>query len=492
MISLLSLLLLSTNVASAETPVFVADLQPTNDDSVGMAALVTTYLTERLAQEADLRVIDVDGAPRVGEMTAAKYLASCPPGQSIGCAFLVGDAAEAEYAIAGTLESYGQAHKIDLVILDVGEAREAVSFTIDLGLGDEQQLAEDVAALLRSVIDGESGLEEDIRDLGGTATDTVEIDKDAVAAQLARLSEELGGAVIGGRDDRTLEETEYTMDDLASDMNTDGSKPWEQLGMSPGEYLRFKNSGLPLSSWKKLSAGRRFQLLIRPAVGVSRGAWSTVYDGRYALDPSSLEIVETYAYQARVGGTGIEAGGWIGFGLTPTVEVSVGGGMSTGRFSAAITQEIVGTPNLADEAESFGAINAWGGARAYWVPRPTSTVRPTAGAGVMLARGPGLDSYLIPPSHMPIFSGPWQAMAEVIGGVEASVTERVDFYALVPVSVLVAGQLTETYSAGVGGLADKVTPTDPSPIGAGLELGVTIRLMGKAATGGSYDGEGDL
>ena len=36
------------------------------------------------------------------------------------------------------------------MILDVGEAREAVSFTIDLGLGDEQQLAEDVAALLRS------------------------------------------------------------------------------------------------------------------------------------------------------------------------------------------------------------------------------------------------------------------------------------------------------------------------------------------------------
>ena len=58
--------------------------------------------------------------------------------------------------------------------------------------------------------------------------------------------------------------------------------------------------------------------------------------------------------------------------------------------------------------------------------------------------------------------------------------------------MLVAGQLTETYSAGVGGLADKVTPTDPSPIGAGLELGVTIRLMGKAATGGSYDEEGDL
>ena len=110
----------------------------------------------------------------------------------------------------------------------------------------------------------------------------------------------------------------------------------------------------------------------------------------------------------------------------------------------------------------------------------------------MLARGPGLDSYYYPPSHMPIFAGPWQAMAEVIGGVEASVTERVDFYALVPVSVLVAGQLTETYSAGVGGLADKVTPTDPSPIGAGLELGVTIRLMGKAASSSSYDEEEDL
>jgi hypothetical protein len=110
----------------------------------------------------------------------------------------------------------------------------------------------------------------------------------------------------------------------------------------------------------------------------------------------------------------------------------------------------------------------------------------------MLARGPGLDSYLVPPAHMPIFAGPWQAMAEVIGGVEASLAENVDFYALVPVSVLVAGQLTETYSAGVGGLADKVTPTDPSPIGAGLELGVTIRLLGKAESGGSYEEEGDL
>ena len=492
MIPLLSLLLLSTNVASAETPVFVADLQPTNDDSVGMAALVTTYLTERLAQEADLRVIDVDGAPRVGEMTAAKYLASCPPGQSIGCAFLVGDAAEAEYAIAGTLESYGQAHKIDLVILDVGEAREAVSFTIDLGLGDEQQLAEDVAALLRSVITGESGLEEDIRDLGGTATDTVEIDKDAVAAQLARLSEELGGAVIDGRDDRTFEESEYTMDDLASDMNTDGAKPWEQLGMTPGEYLRFKNSGLPLSAWKKLSAGRRFQLLLRPALGVSRGAWSTVYDGRYALDGSSLELIETYAYQARVGGTGIEGGGWVGFGITPTIEVSVGGGVITGRYTMAITQEIVGSPSVADEAESYRTSNPWGAVRGYWVPRPTSTLRPVAGVGVMYARGFGLDSVVIPPSNMPIFAGPWQLMAEAIGGVEASISERVDFYALVPVSIGVAGELTSTYSAGVGGLANTVDPTDPSPIGAGIELGVTLRLLGKAESSSSYDEEEDL
>ena len=122
MISLLSLLLLSAPAAYAETPVFVADLQPTNDDSVGMAALVTTYLTDRLAQEANLRVIDVDNAPRVGEMTAAKYLASCPPGQSIGCAFLVGDAAEAEvdgeaHGLPGLADV--QDHEVDLVGLAV-------------------------------------------------------------------------------------------------------------------------------------------------------------------------------------------------------------------------------------------------------------------------------------------------------------------------------------------------------------------------------------
>ena len=72
MISLLSLLLLSANVASAETPVFVADLQPTNDDSVGMAALVTTYLTDRLAQEARDRAEGANSAADGGTVKRSR------------------------------------------------------------------------------------------------------------------------------------------------------------------------------------------------------------------------------------------------------------------------------------------------------------------------------------------------------------------------------------------------------------------------------------
>ena len=74
------------------------------------------------------------------------------------------------------------------------------------------------------------------------------------------MHQELGETGLDTRGQRDVQRgDDYDMDDLAQDMESDAVKPWERMGMTPGEYMQFKNSGLTLQTWNELSAGRRFQ-----------------------------------------------------------------------------------------------------------------------------------------------------------------------------------------------------------------------------------------
>lgn len=485
-------------LADEPTRVFVSELQASDPDAAGLAILLSGYVREVLAEYPELQVIGPDEAPGLGEQSAQVYLDSCPRGEAVGCAFVVGSVAEAAYAVAGRVQPAGEGHRVDVVFIDIEGSREALSFTMDFSVGDDTRFAQGVADLMLGVARGEEGLEVDIRDMGAESVKTVAIDKDAVARQLEELKAELGGEVVGTRTDREVERREYTMDDLVGDMDSDAAKPWERLGMSPAEYLRFKNSGLSVSAWRTLAAGRRFQLLLHPVVGVARGPWGTQYYARSGVDADTLQILETWAWQARTTDTAPTVGGWVGFGLTPTLEVDLGGGGAFGTFSSQIVREVLETPVSTNETLDSLNANTWVGARVLAGLMPTRKVRPVVGAGALYAWGPGVttqygDSL---PGHLPTFSNrgetPTQLMVFGLGGGELSVNSKVNVYAHVPVQLVLGGRTALTYSDGGNALVDRQDPPALAPLSGQLDVGVTVRLFGQVPEPGGRLPEEDL
>ena len=66
----------------------------------------------------------------------------------MGCAYVIADSVEAEYAVAGTVATVPSGSRVRISIIDVPNAREALTFEIDLAVGDDRGFAEAVAEVL--------------------------------------------------------------------------------------------------------------------------------------------------------------------------------------------------------------------------------------------------------------------------------------------------------------------------------------------------------
>ena len=85
--------------------VFVSPFQPRNPAAAGLAGMMSAFLESQLEAIPELTVIPAYDAPSVHDMSAEVYLESCPPGQAVGCAFVVGEVAGARYAVTGAIQS---------------------------------------------------------------------------------------------------------------------------------------------------------------------------------------------------------------------------------------------------------------------------------------------------------------------------------------------------------------------------------------------------
>ena len=462
------------------TRVFVSEFQAVNAEAGSLAALLSSYLAGDLDQRQEFDAITSREAPDIQGYEASVYLLSCPSGEYVGCAYVIGDSVQAEYAVAGTVEAIGDSTRVRISIIHVADSREALAFEVDLGLGDDQRFASGVADVLAAVVAGEQGAVTDIRD------DEVQgpTDYDAVNAELEALGQELGGVeTLDSRSDRDINRPQYTLDDLTTDMDTDGAKPWELLGMSPGEYVEYKNSGLTVNAWRRLAEGRRGQIIVRAAPGFGFGPYDTQYRGWYSIetDPATFDVLEARAWQARqsaaVGGMGL----WLGYGLSPILELDLGVGVATGGYSMHIQKERPDEAPTERPGEDFPASNLSASFRVLAVPWPTRRVRPIGGAGASFVLGEGNAQNLLPGqgTNLPSFDGSHLVFAQGYGGAEVSLGRHVDLYALVPISVLVGGWPVREFQSGTPGTVQSYEgPPDTAPLGVGVELGVSIRALG--------------
>jgi hypothetical protein len=486
----LSLLFALTSPALAQdedpTRVFVSEFQAANEEGASLAALLSGYLNSQLRQHEEMVAIPVSAAPSFGEHSALVYLLSCPPGEYLGCAYVVGDRVDARYAVAGTVEAKADGSNVHVTIIDVWESREALSFDAELGLGDDEAFAAGVAEVLIAVIAGREGRLDDIREMEDPDAESETQDELELARQqLAALSAEIGDVTtLASRSGRGVERPEYTMDDLSRDTQTDAVKPWEQLGMAPGEYIKFKNSGLTVEKWRDLASGRRMQLLLRVGGGYAQGPYSTRYSGWYAIDGSTFEVLEAKAWQAREAASGPAGSAWIGFGVHPAIEVDIGGGLHGGRYSMYIQQEIAGEEPIVRTPDDFGAMNWWVGGRVLGAPLVTKRVRPVVGVGARYIRGEATaqNQTVGDGTGLPMFEGNHLVSVQGTLGGEATLGRYVDVYLHAPVDLIVAGTEPRTFAGqdNVAGTLQSYIEPGAAPIfGGGVEAGITVRVGGR-------------
>lgn len=471
-----SALLCALPAHAAPTPVLVSSWQARNADAVGLAGLIEDYLARELARSEDLTVIRIEDTPRFADYDARAYMDGCPPGDVVGCTQVVAERAQAAFAVTGTVQALVQGSRVEVEILDVAGSRIAVTFTSDLGEGDDQTFAAGVARVLLAAIKGEVGREVDIREGGEEATP---IDKDAVAAQLAELSQQLDEATLQvGEPNQKIERSTYTLDDLAKRAETEGATPWDRLHLSPSEYLHYKNSGLDLMEWRRRAAGRQGQLVVRVGPAYWNGPVAGVYYARYAVG-DQLEVVDSYAAQGTGAAPTLGGALAVSYGILPVLEVGVSGMYTGGSFLIDVNQEQVGAPDQASDTITYPSGTIAVGPRAQVTFFPVQPVRPLLGAGVDLVTAHSVDDFLLMPDAVQTFPARPMTYAWITLGGEAKLGNHLDFFLHVPVGLLVAGGQGDSVRTGTIEEVEAQAPATAPGACFSVLAGLQIRLFGK-------------
>lgn len=470
-------LLLLLPLAQAEDTVLVSGWQARNAEASAFAGLIEQYVARALGRVDGVRVLRLEDTPDFPDYPARIFMDGCPPGDAVGCTQVLAERGEAAYAVTGTVQQLAAGTRVEVDVIDVTGARVAVTFTAEVTASEDQVFAEGVAKVVLAVIQGEAGREVDIRERA--EEDVTPLDRDAVAASLAELGKELGEAEVSvSSRDEAVPRSTYSAADVAREEEMEGSKEWERLGMSSVQWLHYKNSGLTLVEWRRRAAGRAGQLVLHGAGWFGDGPYEGQYYGRYAVG-TSLEIVDSYAWQTN--GSGRAAGGLlgVGWGLTPWLELGLEAGIATGHFTVDVSQQQAGMP--ADNADvfRFPAASYVVGPRAWVAPMPASAVRPVLGAGVDLIGQHASTEFLELGPSFHTFESRNVAAATFVAGGEARLSSRLDAFLHVPVQLLLAGTEAQTTRTGTVTVVDAPEPPAMSPVGFQLQLGVNVRLLGK-------------
>lgn len=475
----------NTTPPPENVPVFLLPPNPRDSDRRQIGQTLTRALGQELNRRPAFRWVPLDSVGLIHDVAADLYASSCPPDEIIGCAYVLGDRGGAKYAVATHIELVESGTQIEVHLINVEDAEAAFSFQIVLAEDNATAYAEGVAKLLFSLATGRIGQKEDIRDVPDTVSEEeaalrfkMQADED-----LQALASELGGvSTLSQREHGKIERPKISREDLMSQAQTDGLKPWERLNMSAGDYLRYQNSDLSLYEWRKRAQGRRGQLLLRPQLSVGRSWVDTTYRGQVLSSEDNLEPLETWAWQSQQAHVGAETSLSVGYGLTPLLEVGVLGGTAWGTYQVQIDRSVQNQTTTEGRPFDYPA-QAWtvgGYVRASGLP--DWSIRPAAFAGMQIWWGSRISDQDVnlPPAELPDLA-PARFMVSQVGlGAELRLGQRVDFIVDVPAFIRAGGVVQRSESSGVpSGLTPHTVP-DVSWLGFGARLGLQVRLLGQS------------
>lgn len=447
--------------------------------------MLPEFMGQQLDARRDITIISLSDLGNIGEVSALEYATSCPEGEFLGCAFILSDSADAALVITGQITAYENNTLVNVFVMDTATSAELINFQVRYGPGDDLIFAEGIARVVQAVIRGDITQSADIR--GMLQTEAVGPDIEQANADLSRLDQEIGGVnTIDERDEGVVAREEYTMEEFAADLDSEGTKPWERLDMSPREYLRYKNSGRPLYEWRELNNGRKNQLLIRPGLGFGQFPTDTTYYARTALSAQTLELAEIYAWQSSQTASSAFGSISIGYGITPSLEVSLQAGAASANFTLDAHRITEGDFSSAPAPETRPARALHAGPQVLYTFMPTSSFRPIAGGFVSLWRGSSIEQHFVPLDYLPNgdpsldpFLPPTTLLAGGIAGFEVKMGEQIDMWLHIPVGAAVATfNAPSTYESGGGILEELDEPSTPGIASAAVQVGIQVRMLG--------------
>lgn len=476
--------LLSAPAQARDQSALVAPFQAKTRASTTTAALLTSQI-EAAIRDNGVLVKQIDELPPVSEMDAYTYGTTCPAGQFVGCAYVLGEAAAVRLTFAAAVETRGNRNRVEVHILDMNRSEDVLAFDAEFAAGEDIEFASAMAELVGAVVRGEAGLVADIRAMEDPNADAEKDRERAIAAaQLDSLSGEIGGAdAVGILEEGEITREKIKLEDLAETMESEGSKPWERLGMRVNEYVKYRNSGLNLQEWRDLTAGRRGQLILRGALGYATGPSSGGYYYLEAKAAADLQVVETWSWANATSGQGLNWELYAGYGILPTLEAGLSVGGLTGTYTVQYWNFTEGQSLNEPEPYQKGNSVTYLGPQVLVPLLPTSRFRPVFGVEVRYWLGKSVDDHVdnnTLPQDAPRFQDTWMlTMGGRIGG-EARLGDNLDLFVHAPITVLLAGDTVKRQQSGDGYIENPVQPEDLGLFGAGIQAGLQARFGGGA------------
>lgn len=448
-------------------------------------------------------VLTVDDARPFEDYSAAVYLQACPTGQRIGCAFVLGERADADWVITGSVR-WGEADEVtddilaedtelladrpmavSVAFVDVTEGQVILTYDAELREGEEALFAAAVRDVFDRLLAGEGRAvdrrrpERDPEAERAARRSRIEV----IAASLADEAKQVGSMARGG--EGTVERVAITDADLQRLSARDDIKPWERVGLDPETYKAFVNSGRSLEDWRWRAAGRRGQVLVRLLAGGGLSATDVLYEGRIARDGTPLEVVQRDVWQdigsEVTGGAGLE----LGIGLAPAFDVAVGLRSRSSTFAWRLHAETVGEARQPrGEPQALPLQTAQLDARLSWVPLLQSAIRPTVDFGASWWFGPGLADVVDPSSvaDYPVLPAASVGALQLGLGAELDVGKRVALLARTTFAAPLT-PLVDRLQEGANVLEYPVEPRGGYAATAVVEVGVLLRLGGQSPSG---------
>ncbi len=448
-------------------------------------------LVEQALGEAYV-VVRMPEVPEFTDYSADTYLRSCPPGQYIGCVFVVGGRAKTDWTVGGRVTAVDGGYQAFLSFIDVDEAKLVLEFDVVLDGTNDVSFQDGVRKIMDALVSGEvQALDVRADPEAERAKQAEEEERQKKAKQFALDSvyedpEDLDRGTVG-RDAYASDRTDLDLDAVEG---RSGLEPWERAGLTKAQYKLYRKSGLKLRDFKERLKGRKGQFLARLGMIVGVGPYGQEHENYFVqantADPADLrprDILDQSAASRQARRLALGGELELGFGLTPWLELMVFGGIRQASYEYRYYREVDGgsTPGPGPYTEAV-ARTFHGGLRVGVVPLPAYPVRPTFHVGASFWAGTAPSRVTEPASYLlsSVMPGNNLVLIHVNPGFEVSAGKLLAVYGRFDVDIPILGRSSQFFNdtdPDIGQLLS-VRPSPDSVLGPGFggSIGLLVRV----------------